>query len=172
MARHILILLLIPFWASACQGNEPQHTMYDTTPIIKTEKEWLAELGPERYRILRQKGTEYPGTGTYDKHFKDGIYVCAGCGHSLFSSVSKFDAHCGWPSFDAAISDQAVTEKRDISQGMIRIEIVCPNCGGHLGHVFDDGPTGTGLRYCVNSLSMQFQPITEDRTESHIKPLE
>ena len=132
--------------------------MDDFKPRIqKSDSEWLEKLGPERFRILRQKGTEYPGSGEYDKNFKKGTYSCAGCGNKLFTSESKFDAHCGWPSFDKEIIPGAITEVRDFSAGMIRTEILCTQCGGHLGHVFNDGPTETKLRYCVNSLSMSFE---------------
>ena len=132
--------------------------MDDFKPRIqKSDSEWLEKLGPQRFRILRQKGTEYPGSGEYDKNFKKGTYSCAGCGNKLFTSESKFDAHCGWPSFDKEIIPGAITEIRDFSAGMIRTEILCTQCGGHLGHVFDDGPTETKLRYCVNSLSMSFE---------------
>lgn len=125
-------------------------------PFIKSEKEWEEELGAERYRILRQKGTEYPHTGKYNLHFENGVYCCGGCGTPLFESNSKFDAHCGWPSFDEAIPGK-VENILDKTHGMLRTEIVCANCGGHLGHVFNDGPTTTGQRYCVNSLSVDFK---------------
>ncbi len=124
--------------------------------VEKTEAEWLEELGEKKYNILRQKGTEYPHTGEYNLHFEKGTYVCAGCKEPLFESSSKFDAHCGWPSFDESIPEK-VNYIKDNTHGMIRIEIVCSNCGGHLGHVFDDGPTKTGNRYCVNSLSIDFK---------------
>ncbi len=145
----------------SCQAQNPTPPMSQTFPVQKTEAEWLRELGPERYRIVRQKGTEYPGTGEYDKHFEAGKYLCAGCGTPLFSSAGKFDAHCGWPSFDQEVQDGIVAEKRDLTHGMIRTEILCSQCGGHLGHVFDDGPTETGLRYCVNSLSLTFEPESD-----------
>ena len=125
-------------------------------PFVKSEKEWEEELGTERYRILRQKGTEYPHTGKYNLHFENGVYCCGGCGAPLFESSTKFDAHCGWPSFDEAIPGK-VQNILDKTHGMIRTEIVCANCGGHLGHVFNDGPTNTGQRYCVNSLSVDFK---------------
>lgn len=124
--------------------------------VEKTEKEWLAELGEKKYHILRQKGTEYPHSGEYNLHFENGTYVCAACQEPLFESNSKFNAHCGWPSFDESIPNK-VTYIKDNTHGMIRTEIVCSNCGGHLGHVFDDGPTPTGVRYCVNSLSIEFK---------------
>ncbi|APG59387.1 peptide-methionine (R)-S-oxide reductase MsrB [Christiangramia salexigens] len=124
--------------------------------VEKSEEEWKEQLTPEQYRILRQKGTEAPHTGKYDLHFEDGEYRCAGCGEILFKSNSKFDAGCGWPSFDDAIEGK-VEYIQDRSFGMIRTEILCSNCGSHLGHVFDDGPTETGQRYCVNSASIEFK---------------
>ena len=127
-----------------------------TYPIEKSEEEWKSELGEERYRILRQKGTERPHTGKYNLTFEKETYCCGGCGDPLFKSNSKFDAHCGWPSFDDAIPGK-VKNVLDKTHGMIRTEIVCANCGGHLGHVFNDGPTKTGQRYCVNSASIDFK---------------
>ncbi|MBU3822348.1 peptide-methionine (R)-S-oxide reductase MsrB [Flavobacteriaceae bacterium XHP0103] len=124
--------------------------------LNKTEEEWRNELSEEQFRILRQKGTERPHTGKYNLHFEKGNYFCAGCHQKLFESDSKFDAHCGWPSFDKAIKG-TVDYVLDKSHGMIRTEIVCSNCGGHLGHVFNDGPTETGTRYCVNSVSIDFE---------------
>lgn len=124
--------------------------------IQKTEEEWKAELSPEQYHILREKGTERPGTGKFLYNNAAGLYTCAACGNPLFKSSQKFDSHCGWPSFDDQIPG-AVKTQRDSSHGMVRTEIMCAKCGGHLGHVFDDGPTNTGLRYCVNSLSLDFE---------------
>ena len=123
--------------------------------IEKSEAEWQKELTEEQYRILRQKGTERPFSGKYNLHFEKGSYHCAACSQKLFESNSKFDSHCGWPSFDESIKG-TVEYILDKSHGMIRTEIVCSNCGGHLGHVFNDGPTETGTRYCVNSLSINF----------------
>jgi peptide-methionine (R)-S-oxide reductase len=128
--------------------------------INKSEEEWKKELSPEAYFVLRQKGTERPFSGEYNMHFEDGVYTCRACGEALFTSDSKFDSHCGWPSFDAEIPGGKILKIRDTSHGMIRTEIVCAACGGHLGHVFDDGPTATGIRYCVNSLSIGFTPET------------
>lgn len=125
-------------------------------PLEKTEEQWKEELGEERYRILREKGTERAHTGTYNLHYEKGTYCCGACKEPLFESNSKFDAHCGWPSFDDAISGK-VKNILDKSHGMIRTEIVCANCGSHLGHVFNDGPTATGQRFCVNSLSVDFK---------------
>lgn len=128
--------------------------------IEKSEKEWKTQLSEDQYRVLRDKGTERPHTGAYNLHFEKGAYVCAGCHQPLFESDSKFDAHCGWPSFDKSIKG-TVEYVLDKTHGMIRTEIVCSNCGGHLGHVFNDGPTETGTRYCVNSLSLDFNKDDE-----------
>ena len=116
------------------------------------------ELTAEEAWVIVQKGTERPFTGEYDDHFEAGLYVCRQCDQPLYRSEDKFQAHCGWPAFDAAIGGK-VREKKDTSYGMIRVEILCANCGGHLGHVFPDGPTKTGLRFCVNSLSLDFKEV-------------
>ena len=121
-----------------------------------SEQEWKEKLTPEEYHILREKGTERPFTGEYDKFYKDGTYKCAGCGTELFSSSSKYDSGCGWPAFYEALPEK-IEESEDNSFGMKRIEITCENCGGHLGHVFNDGPQPSGLRYCVNSISLDFE---------------
>lgn len=125
-------------------------------PVNKSEAEWREELGEKRYHILREKGTEYPNTGAYNLHFENGTYACAACRQPLFGSNSKFESTCGWPSFDDAI-EGAVEYVQDTSHGMMRTEILCANCGSHLGHVFEDGPTETGQRFCINSLSMNFK---------------
>ncbi|MDR0230303.1 MAG: peptide-methionine (R)-S-oxide reductase MsrB [Flavobacteriaceae bacterium] len=123
-----------------------------------TEEQWKEILSPEEYYILRQKGTERPFTGQYNDFNIKGTYHCAGCDQLLFSSDTKFDSHCGWPSFDKAIPE-AITYIRDTTHGMIRTEVVCSNCNGHLGHVFPDGPVETtGDRYCINSISIKFKP--------------
>jgi len=134
--------------------------------VQKTEAEWREILTPQQYNVLRESGTERPHTGEYDLHFEDGVYSCAGCGTDLFKSDDKFDAHCGWPSFDKAIENDAVVEIVDRSHGMSRTEIRCATCGGHLGHVFNDGPTDTGLRYCINSASLGFDTEEEDDTKA------
>lgn len=127
--------------------------------IKRTEEEWKNLLDPESYRVLRQKGTERPFSGEYEKHWEPGIYVCKGCGAELFKSETKFDAGCGWPSFYESMDHSKVIEKADYSHGMTRIEVLCANCEGHLGHVFTDGHgTPTGLRYCINSVSLGFEP--------------
>ncbi|WP_283640521.1 peptide-methionine (R)-S-oxide reductase MsrB [Mesonia mobilis] len=123
--------------------------------VEKSEQEWKEQLSEEQYRILRQKGTEAPHTGKYNLHFEDGKYKCAGCGNVLFESEAKFNSNCGWPSFDQSV-EGSIEYIKDTSFGMIRTEILCSNCGGHVGHVFDDGPTETGQRYCVNSASIEF----------------
>ena len=122
-----------------------------------TEEQWRAQLTADEFTVLREKGTERAFSGEYWNIFEDGMYHCRGCGDALFESSSKFDAGCGWPSFDRAASADVVKEDRDMSHGMVRTEILCQKCGGHLGHVFPDGPTETGLRYCVNSLSVKLE---------------
>lgn len=159
--KSLLVLLSTLLLYTSCQSQKNQTTNLKTEnmqfPIIKTDAQWQEELSPEQYYILREKGTERPGTGEYYMHFEKGTYVCAGCGTELFSSDNKFESHCGWPSFDDAIVDKVIYQK-DSSHGMIRTEILCATCGGHLGHVFDDGPRETtGQRYCVNSLSIEFK---------------
>jgi peptide-methionine (R)-S-oxide reductase len=125
------------------------------TQIPKTEQEWREKLSPEQYQVLRQAGTERAFTGKYWDSKTDGTYLCAGCGQELFSSDTKFDSASGWPSFYEALDPEKVEESRDLSHGMIRTEVKCANCGGHLGHLFEDGPNPTGLRYCINSASLE-----------------
>jgi peptide-methionine (R)-S-oxide reductase len=129
----------------------------DTNKAVRTDAEWRAKLTPEQYRVLRQQGTERAFTGQYWNHFADGTYRCAGCGAVLFKSDAKFESHCGWPSFDRAIDTNAIAYLEDRSAGMVRTEVRCKQCGGHLGHLFDDGPTATGQRFCINSASIDFE---------------
>ena len=123
----------------------------------KSDKEWKEKLSPDQYYILREKGTEPPFSGKLYHNKEKGIYHCAACGSALFKSDTKYDSGSGWPSFFEPVSKDAVNEHQDSSLGMIRTEITCNNCGGHLGHVFPDGPKPTGLRYCVNSISLDFK---------------
>ena len=123
----------------------------------KTPEEWRKTLTPEQYRVLREHGTERPGSSPLNAEHREGEYLCAGCGQKLFESDTKFDAHCGWPSFHTA-REGAVATKVDNSHFMTRTEVLCANCGGHLGHVFDDGPAPTGQRYCMNGVSLSFEP--------------
>lgn len=125
--------------------------------IVKTDDEWRHELSNEQYHILREKGTERAFTGRYYDHKEKGVYICAACGNELFASDSKYDSGCGWPSYYQPLSETAVEESIDKSYGMVRTEITCSRCGGHLGHVFDDGPQPTGLRYCINSGALKFE---------------
>jgi peptide-methionine (R)-S-oxide reductase len=131
--------------------------------VVKTEEEWLAELGPERYQILRKAGTERPFTGNLLNVKADGTYTCGACGAELFKADAKFDSHCGWPSFTHPEEQQNVRLIEDRSHGMIRTEVRCAACDSHLGHVFDDGPGPRGTRYCINSLSLQFAPASGEQ---------
>jgi peptide-methionine (R)-S-oxide reductase len=126
--------------------------------IEKSEEEWQRSLSPEQYRVLRQKGTERAFTGAYWDSHDEALYKCAGCGTPLFRSEAKFDSGTGWPSFTAPVSPDAVATETDESHGMVRTEALCAACGGHLGHVFPDGPRPTGLRYCINSVSLKKDP--------------
>lgn len=123
--------------------------------VEKSEEEWKKELSEEQFRVLRQKGTEAPHSGKYNLHFDAGEYQCAACKAKLFESNNKFESNCGWPSFDDAI-EGTIEYVQDRTYGMLRTEILCANCGSHLGHIFDDGPTPTGQRFCVNSASIDF----------------
>ena len=125
--------------------------------VNKSEAEWKKVLNDEQFRILRKKGTEMPFSGPLNTHFEEGIYNCAACMAPLFKSDTKFNSGCGWPSFDRPAAAGAIAEERDTSHGMIRTEVMCQKCGGHLGHVFPDGPTETGQRYCINSLSIKLE---------------
>jgi len=160
--------------ASTAQNESPAPTLESTptkevaqatmnTKVTKTDEEWKKELTPEQYDVLRQKGTERAFTGKYWNTKAAGTYRCAGCGEILFESDTKFDSGCGWPSFYAPAASKAVAENQDNSLFMQRTEVLCSKCGGHLGHVFEDGPNPTGLRYCINSASLEFEPKPEEK---------
>lgn len=131
--------------------------MTDSSQIQKTEAEWLAELGPERYKVLREKGTEPAGSGELYHNKQTGAYLCGACGEMLFSSETKYDSGSGWPSFYETVEQSKLKLDRDESLGMVRTEVMCGRCGSHLGHLFDDGPQPTGKRFCINSLSLKFK---------------
>ena len=133
----------------------------DIEKIDKTEKEWKKILTADQYYVLRQQGTEAAFTGEYHDHKEKGIYICAACGNELFSSETKFRSGTGWPSFYQPVSESNVGTEVDRSYGMVRTEVHCARCGGHLGHIFEDGPRPTGLRYCINSVSLGFKAIPE-----------
>ena len=126
--------------------------------LENNDAHWREKLTPEQYHVTREKGTEHPFTGKYWNHHDSGVYRCVCCGAELFPSTEKFDSHCGWPSFSAPAEGAPVAESEDRTFGMVRTEVTCGRCGAHLGHVFDDGPKPTGLRYCINSASLDFEP--------------
>ncbi len=164
----LLLLLTFTVGLTACIfNNRNQNTTVvesqmkqekNEYPVVKTDEQWRAELGDFSYSVLREKATERPFTSEFEKFWEPGVYVCKGCGFELFTSETKFDAGCGWPSFYQSIDKKNVKEILDLSHGMTRVEVVCSNCGGHLGHVFNDGyDQPTGLRYCINGASLGFK---------------
>lgn len=155
--KKIILLLAVVLSLSSCIGQEKKKVKQSFL-ITKTDAQWKAQLTPEQYQVLRKKGTEASFTGEYWDHFENGVYVCAACKNPIFTSNSKFKSECGWPSFDQAIKG-SVIYNTDSSFGMQRTEVMCAKCGGHLGHIFDDGPAETtGKRFCTNSVSIEFIP--------------
>jgi peptide-methionine (R)-S-oxide reductase len=152
----LLLAVVIIGCASKVVNEQETFTSPIKNKVIKTEEQWKAELTSEEFRVLREKGTERAFTGEYWDNKKQGEYYCAGCGHHLFSSKHKFKSGTGWPSFYDVATDSSIIVGKDNSLGMVRDELLCAKCGGHQGHVFDDGPRPTGLRYCINSVSMDF----------------
>lgn len=155
--KNQLFSLLLLFLIFSCQGQSQDKPKKSKLEIQKSDAQWKKELTPEQFEVLREKGTERPFSGKYVNTFDKGTYVCAACENLLFYSDAKFHSDCGWPSFDKAIKG-SVTYITDSSFGMSRTEVNCTKCGGHLGHVFDDGPTKTGQRFCTNSVSVKFIP--------------
>jgi peptide-methionine (R)-S-oxide reductase len=155
----LLFSFLISFSCAKAQSGSvtSNHTSERKDKIVKTNDEWKKILSEEAYYVMREKGTERAYTGKFWDHHEQGIYICAACGLELFHSNTKFESGTGWPSFFEPLAKDAVTEITDNSFGMSRTEVVCARCGGHLGHVFDDGPKPTGLRYCMNSVSLDFK---------------
>ena len=154
---YIFLSLVSVTFSCNSQNNQSKKEMKTESQLKKSEEEWKKVLSPDQYYVLREKGTERPFSGKYYLSTEKGTYECAACGAELFRSDNKFDAGCGWPSFSDVVDSSKVVYTKDNSHGMIRTEITCARCGGHLGHVFDDGPVPKGLRYCINSISINLK---------------
>lgn len=154
--KHLFLIFVVSVFSVTISYSQQNSEKIMVKKVTKTDEEWKATLTPEQYFVLRQKGTDRPSDSGYTSHFEKGTYHCAACDLQLFESGSKFESHCGWPSFDDSI-EGTVEYVLDKSHGMVRTEIICASCGGHLGHIFNDGPKETtGERYCVNTTSIKF----------------
>lgn len=163
--KYLLAIVLVASILMACKTPQEEQKSTVKNKVEKTDEEWKAELTPEEYYILRQQGTERAFTGKFYKHKETGMYTCAGCGNSLFKSDTKYESGSGWPSYYDYANDSSVITKTDRSHGMVRTEVECARCGGHLGHVFEDGPGPSGLRYCINSAALDFEGSDDDAKE-------
>lgn len=156
----LLLMIILGFLSVTAQSTDnilKVDTLNMKKKVVKNDEEWRKILSPVTYYVMREKGTERPFTGQYDDHYQPGTYYCAACGEKLFSSQTKFNAGCGWPSFYSPLFEDNIQIKIDRSHGMVRSEVLCSACGGHLGHVFNDGPPPSQLRYCINSVSLHFK---------------
>ncbi len=161
---YCLVLFIINIDSQLyAQKNESENQgKINTDKMEKTKEEWKKILSPMQYFVTRENGTESPYTGKFDNFFEKGTYICACCGQELFESSTKFNSGCGWPAFFDIRSSKNVVSKKDVTHGMVRIEVRCSKCDAHLGHVFEDGPKPTGLRYCINSAALEFIPFKKD----------